>query len=122
MSDETTLSPMTLVGRLAHGATLAALSRIAGAPSIDDIQEAVTVLTVALDGDGRYPLVDALTTVEAAALLGRTRQHVAHLCAEGVLPATRIGRDWRIDRAGVVAYRDAEKDKGGRPRRDGRRS
>jgi excisionase family DNA binding protein len=62
--------------------------------------------------------VASVSAVEAAAILDVTPQHVAYLCKEGRLPATREGRDWRIPRAAVEAYRDAPKDKGGRPRKE----
>lgn len=34
----------------------------------------------------------------ASVLLGRTPEGVTKMCREGKLPATKLGREWRIDR------------------------
>jgi excisionase family DNA binding protein len=44
-----------------------------------------------------------LTTGEAAALLGSSRQHVVDLCGRGLLPCIRLGAHRRIRRADVEA-------------------
>lgn len=61
---------------------------------------------------------ELLTTGEAAALLGSSRQHVVNLCNDGLLPYTTIGRHRRIRR------RDVELARAGSERlsRDQRRS
>jgi excisionase family DNA binding protein len=105
-------------GAARDGAEWAAINRGAGFPSATGdapLRLNGTELTVALIE------AELLTTDEAAALLGATRQHVAALCKRGILPGLRRGRDWWVPRSAALAYRDAEKDKGGRPRRDGRR-
>jgi excisionase family DNA binding protein len=48
---------------------------------------------------------DCLTTGEAAALLGTSRQHVVNLCRSGDLPYTTVGRHRRVQRADVEALR-----------------
>ena len=44
---------------------------------------------------------DYLTTTQAAALLGCSRQHIVHLCDIGQLPHTRRGTHRRIRRSDV---------------------
>ena len=58
-----------------------------------------------------------MTTKEVALYLGVRPGYVARLCKKGVLVATRFGRAWVIDPASVEAYKNAPKDKGGRPRK-----
>lgn len=48
-----------------------------------------------------------LTTIEAAARLGVTRQFVARLCTEGKLAGERFGRDWFIPESALRKYRPA---------------
>jgi excisionase family DNA binding protein len=48
---------------------------------------------------------DLLTTGEAAALLGTSRQHVVNLCNSGDLPFTTVGRHRRVSRHDVEALR-----------------
>jgi excisionase family DNA binding protein len=48
---------------------------------------------------------DLLTTGEAAALLGTSRQHVVNLCNAGDLPFTTVGRHRRVSRHDVEAVR-----------------
>jgi excisionase family DNA binding protein len=48
---------------------------------------------------------DLLTTGEAAALLGTSRQHVVNLCNSGDLPFTTVGRHRRVSRHDVEAVR-----------------
>jgi len=45
-----------------------------------------------------------LTTGQAAALLGSSRQHVVDLCDRGAIPSTSIGRHRRIRRQDVEAF------------------
>lgn len=47
---------------------------------------------------------DLLTTAEAAALLGCSRQHVVDLCTSGLLPHTRIGTHRRIRRGDLEPF------------------
>jgi excisionase family DNA binding protein len=44
---------------------------------------------------------EMLTTGQAAALLGSSRQHVADLCDRGVLPCVALGKHRRIPRSAV---------------------
>ncbi len=46
----------------------------------------------------------ALTTGEAARLLGTSRQHVVDLCARGSLPFHSVGRHRRVRRSDVLAF------------------
>lgn len=48
---------------------------------------------------------ELLTTGEAAALLGSSRQHVVNLCEAGDLPYVRVGTHRRISRADLEAHR-----------------
>lgn len=59
-------------------------------------------------------LQDALTTAEAARLLGISRARVHALIASRRLPARKIGRDWTIVRADLGLVSDRRP---GRPRR-----
>lgn len=67
----------------------------------DDMRDSFHSLTDALDGD------ELLTTGEAAALLGASRQHVVNLIDRGDLPATRIGTHRRVRRGDLLAVRSA---------------
>jgi len=48
------------------------------------------------------PLV--LTTEEAAQLLRVTVKTIKTMCAEGRLPAAKVGRAWRINRDDVLTF------------------
>ena len=54
-----------------------------------------------------------LTTLDAAAILGCSRQHVGLLIRAGALPARRIGSFYVLSRADVARYRPGPQ---GRPR------
>lgn len=116
-SEEQAVTPLHHVGRLAHAATLAALGQTPDPPTmgIDDIQEAVTVLTVAL---GAPTLTDLLTVEEAASIIGIDPSSVRRTVAEGRLTYAHVSSPRRkyLDRSAVIAYRDAPKPRGGRPR------
>ena len=58
-----------------------------------------------------------MTTVEASEILGVTKGYVARLCQKGKLRAHKVGRDWIVDPESVEAYKNAPKNKGGRPRK-----
>jgi len=60
---------------------------------------------------------DLLTTGEAAALLGCSRQHVVDLCARGDLPCLTVGTHRRVRRADVEALATAPVGARGRARR-----
>jgi excisionase family DNA binding protein len=62
---------------------------------------------------------DLLSTGEAAAILGTTRQHVVNLCSQGILPFVMVGTHRRVHRDDVLelAGRDAA-DRGGPMTRD----
>lgn len=117
-ADDHAITAMHHVGRLAHAATLAAIARLAGAPTIDDIEEAVTVLTVALEGVDPDSLVQLVTVDEAAAIIGMSASGVRSAIQFGRLAYAREDnqrRKW-LARAAVVAYRDRLAPRGGRPR------
>lgn len=50
------------------------------------------------------PIPGYLTTGEAAALCGRTPEHLSLLCRKKKIKAVRIGRDWLIEQASLEAY------------------
>ena len=58
-----------------------------------------------------------MTSTEAAEYLGVSRRFITDLCRRGKLSARKHGRDWDIDPESVKAYKEAPKDKGGRPRK-----
>jgi excisionase family DNA binding protein len=47
---------------------------------------------------------DSITTTQAAAILGCSRQHVVNLCNRGELPSISIGRHRRLRREDVESY------------------
>lgn len=53
------------------------------------------------------------TTVEAALLLGITRQRVLQLLQAGLLKGQKFGRDWQIDPESLRRYKPVPR---GRPR------
>lgn len=131
MADETRpLTPMLLVGRLAHAATLATLCAPPPAsegaedetPSLtwppmtrDEIMDAVVVLTAALDHDRAYPLLAHVTAEQAAAVAGVTVWRIYQLMREGVLPATGGPRSRRIAVADLRRWLDEGRRPPGRP-------
>lgn len=50
-----------------------------------------------------------LTVSEAADLLAVSSRTVARLCADGGMPAFRVGRQWRIDAADLRRWLEARK-------------
>lgn len=60
---------------------------------------------------------DLLTTGQAAALLGCSRQHVVDLCARGDLPSLTVGTHRRARRADIEAFATAVANAVGRGRR-----
>lgn len=54
---------------------------------------------------------NTLSTTQAGIILGLTRRWVFELIRRGKLDAVRIGRDWRVDRDSVEAYRATRKGK-----------
>ena len=63
---------------------------------------------------------DLLSTVQAAAYLGLTRQRVDQLGAEGAIPRRRIGVQWVYKPADLDAWARLPKLKEGRPRKAAR--
>ena len=49
------------------------------------------------------PFLAACTLAETAHLLNRSRATIRRLLAKGRIPGIRLGRDWRIPRAAVIA-------------------
>jgi excisionase family DNA binding protein len=60
---------------------------------------------------------DYLTTREAAALLGIRPNGVVQLIRHGRLPATKLARDWRIERQAVEQF---TRQRPGRKAREGK--
>jgi excisionase family DNA binding protein len=61
-------------------------------------------------------LADPLTTPEAARILGVSRQRVHQLVKAGILAGRRIGRDWHVERASVLARSRVERTSGPKPK------
>lgn len=57
------------------------------------------------------------TTKTASEFLGVTISFVDRLCRDGILSAKMHGRDWDIDPDSVKQYKNAPKNKGGRPKK-----
>ena len=47
---------------------------------------------------------EILTVKETAALLKTTRQQVRKMIATEELPAVKVGREWRVLKAGIVEF------------------
>ena len=47
---------------------------------------------------------DILTVKETAALLKTTRQQVRKMIANEELPAVKVGREWRVLKAGIMEF------------------
>lgn len=60
---------------------------------------------------------ELITTAEAGRRLGLKPVSVRWLINNGVLPATRVGRDWLIDPADLAKARDRRRP--GRPKEKG---
>lgn len=43
-------------------------------------------------------MMELLTVVETAALLKTTKQQVRKMIAQRLIPAMKVGREWRVDR------------------------
>lgn len=50
-----------------------------------------------------------LTTADVAELLAVTEAWVRERCAEGEIPAYKVGRHWRIDEGELKAWRDRQR-------------
>jgi excisionase family DNA binding protein len=57
-----------------------------------------------------------LTVAEAAGLTGYTEAHIQRLARQGEVTARKVGRQWVIDRASVLAWHKTAK-RGPKPRR-----
>lgn len=64
------------------------------------MRDSFHALTTEMDGE------ELLTTGEAAALLGVSRQHVVNLIDRGDLPAIRIGTHRRVRRGDILEVRE----------------
>ena len=47
---------------------------------------------------------EILTVKETAALLKTTRQQIRTMSANEELPAVKVGREWRVLRAGIMEF------------------
>jgi len=54
-----------------------------------------------------------LKTKEVAEILGFSRQTITKMAREGILPAYRIGGDWRFRKEEVDRWLESRKNKGG---------
>lgn len=50
---------------------------------------------------------EILTVKETAALLKTTRQQVRKMIANEELPAVKVGREWRVLKAGIMEFFEA---------------
>ena len=64
------------------------------------------------------PVPGYITTTEAAARAGRTKDHISMLCRKKILRAVRVGRDWLVEQASLDAYIDTDPRPGAKPKRD----
>ena len=49
-------------------------------------------------------MIELLTVAETAALLKTTRQQVRKMIAQQLIPAMKVGREWRISRDSREAF------------------
>ena len=49
-------------------------------------------------------MIELLTVAETAALLKTTRQQVRKMIAQQLIPAMKVGREWRISRDYLEAF------------------
>jgi excisionase family DNA binding protein len=56
--------------------------------------------------------VEWLTTKQAAELIGYNAEYIRKLAQAGRIPAQKLGRDWVIRRADLLAYTRSVKGKG----------
>ena len=54
---------------------------------------------------------EMLTTVQAAKIVGLTPRRLRQLAVDGVIPATKVGRDWLMWLSDIARYQ-ARKDAG----------
>ena len=59
------------------------------------------------DRSCRYEECRILTVKETAVLLKTTRQQVRKMIANEELPAVKVGREWRVLKAGIVKFFEA---------------
>ncbi len=59
-----------------------------------------------------YASATVLTCAEVAKLLRVSTRHVLNLCSSGDLRAFRVGKSWRIERAAVAEYMEANSNTG----------
>ena len=51
-------------------------------------------------------MIDLLTVEEAAALLKTSRQQTRNMTRSGLIPADKIGREWRVDQTYLREFLD----------------
>ena len=62
------------------------------------------------------PVVDYVSSAEAAQLLGASHVTVSQLCHRGALPATKLANRWLIPKAALHEFAESYVPKRGRPR------
>ena len=53
-------------------------------------------------------MMELLTVAETAALLETTKQQVRKMIAQRLIPALKVGREWRIDRNYLESFLRSE--------------
>ena len=53
-------------------------------------------------------MMELLTVAETAALLKTTTQQVRQMIAQHLIPALKVGREWRIDRNYLESFLQSE--------------
>lgn len=59
-------------------------------------------------GDGPVGMTELLTVAETAALLKTTKQQVRKMIAQQLIPALKIGREWRVSKEYLEAFLRSE--------------
>ena len=66
---------------------------------------------------GDQPADEYVTVAQAAKLAGLSRRQLQWLLQQGMIPGTKLGRDWLVRPTAVMAYL-RERRGPGRPRKD----
>lgn len=54
--------------------------------------------------DNEQPVIEWITTVEAAAIMETTRANVTYLCRENKIRCEKFGRDWKVSKQDAEDY------------------